>query len=88
MNTQIAEIECVNCDLRIAQFYNKKWGGLHLEMGPTNTVKIAMLTKKQVQELVKELQNWLGENELPFDRGYRKGQADFKAGYNTISDDY
>ena len=46
----------------VSQYYDK---GLCLRITPPYTQHNIELNKKQVQQLVKELQNWLGETELP-----------------------
>jgi hypothetical protein len=73
MRTQITQINGINGEpLLIDQFYTQKHG-LCLDFNGE-----AGLTKPQVQQLVRELQNWLGETELPWlpDKGTRKQQKE------------
>lgn len=62
MSTEIAKLDAINGCVELVQFFGGKKLGLCLQLG----YRVPQFTKKQVQELVKELQNWLGETELPF----------------------
>ncbi len=69
MSTEIAKIKSLNGsskDVYLTQFFGGRRRGLCLQISPSYGESYISMNKKQVQELVKELQNWLGENELPF----------------------
>ncbi len=97
MSEQIAEIVGINKKLYITQFYAGKKSGLSLQLTPwpmlMDRENYVQLTKSQVQQLVRELQNWLGETELPWGpygyagyKGTRKQQKE-RAAALGLSDD-
>jgi hypothetical protein len=70
MSTEIAEVKGRYNKLDLSQFYGGKKEGLCLQLTPwppDPTGAYVQFTKTQVQQLVRELQNWLGETELPWE---------------------
>jgi hypothetical protein len=69
MSTQIAELKgkagARDVELLLTQFFGGTKRGLCLQFTVVGRDYI-QFDKAQVQGLVKELQNWLGEVELPF----------------------
>ncbi len=76
MSREIAKIKGVEKKdlLYLVQFYGGEKSGLCLQLTP-NERGYVQFTKKQVQQLVRELQNWLGETELPW-KSETKGAYD------------
>lgn len=74
MSTEIAKIVGLNEELVLTQYYAGKKHGLCLMLGRPSSI----FNKTQVQQLVRELQNWLGETELPWIpcKGTRKQQKE------------
>jgi len=78
MSTEIAKIKGINGELILTQYYGGKKNGLCLQLSPPLIIRgmtspshdYSQLNKAQVQQLVKELQNWLGEVELPFNQSF------------------
>ena len=63
MSNQIADIKGLN----VTSFYGGKLKGLCVQITtPQPAVGYAQLKKADVRILVRELQDWLGETELPF----------------------
>ncbi len=77
MSTQIANINTIDGKetLHLIQFYGGTKHGLCLTIGGEWRIPYARLNKQQVQQLVRELQNWLGETELAWGKSrYNKEQ--------------
>lgn len=62
MSTQIADID----GLIVTSFYGGDKRGLCVQLTPKLVIGYTQLTKTQVRELVKTLQDWLGESDLPW----------------------
>ncbi len=80
---KIAEIKGLNGALVLTQSCPHKDIGLCLTLSPPCDFRnyTSLLNKKQVQQLVRELQNWLGETELPWGKcRYNKEQLAKLAG--------
>jgi hypothetical protein len=88
MSTRILEINGIEGILQGTQFYGGKKNGLSLQLtaigGPKDPLRpinsrYVQLTKSQVQQLVRELQNWLGETELPWDKATQEHYEELEA---------
>jgi hypothetical protein len=67
MSTEIKHYDdTIKGELYLTQFYGGKKHGLSMQFTVVglSTLAICQLNKSQVQDLVRTLQNWLGENEL------------------------
>ncbi len=80
MSTEISNLKVRNGRLSLTQFFAGKEGlCLQFYLTPDTDSIYTELTKPQVQQLVRELQNWLGETELPWDKATQEHYEELEA---------